>query len=301
MDPTALTEAERQQQEQLARFIEERVQSQVGPALNAALAAAEATRLARDIVRPKIIKPEAFTGNRDRESVEQWLFLSDGFLAASGVTDDLNRITIMSTYLRGPALAWWRRVSTLAPPERPTTWADFGTQLLRTFQPINPAENARDRLARLHQTGSVRAYGTLMRNAALEIPDITDAELKDRFIRGLKKETMKDVRMRAPSSFEQAVQLAERYDSMLYTNPRNHAIPFGSGPGPAPMELGAITDNRRSYHTTNPNQSHGGSRPKLTPEMRNQLIRDGKCFYCRNPGHLALDCAERKRDLARRG
>ena len=119
--------------------------------------------------------------------------------------------------------------------------------------------------------------------------------------------------MRSPISFEQAVQLAERYDAMLYTSPRSQAIPFGHGSGPTPMELGAITDQRRSYgnnsgqrngyHTASTSNRHDGSNnrrpPQLTPELRQQLIKDGKCFYCRLPGHRALDCAQRKRDLSK--
>ena len=29
---------------------------------------------------------------------------------------------------------------------------------------------------------------------------------------------------------------------------------------------------------------------KLTPKERNQLTKEGKCFYCKKPGHMAHGC-----------
>jgi len=51
----------------------------------------------------------------------------------------------------------------------------------------------------------------------------------------------------------------------------------GAGPshGPAPMELGAVRS--------------AGLKP-LTEAEREQLRKEGACFRCREPGHLAKDC-----------
>ena len=275
------------------------------PAVNVAVAAEKLTQK-----RPKVPQPDPFYGDR-KENVEQWIFLASTYLAAAGITDGPGCIILMSAYLRGPALAWWRRTASLPPAQQPTTWADFCSALTATFQPINPAETARDELATLRQTTSVRAYATLMRNAALDVPDITDGELKDRFIRGLKTQTMRDVRMRTPATFEQAVQLAERYDTMLYDYQQpQHAIPFGHESSPVPMELGTIaeqrsihgsrTDQRIGYRTDssgNHRTSGNNRRQQLSPEMREQLRRDGKCFYCHQPGHMARDCQQRQQDM----
>ena len=34
-------------------------------------------------------------------------------------------------------------------------------------------------------------------------------------------------------------------------------------------------------------------RTKLTPELREQLQKEGKCFYCRKTGHMAYNCPEK--------
>jgi hypothetical protein len=105
--------------------------------------------------------------------------------------------------------------------------------------------------------------------------------------------------MRMPTSFEQAVQLAERFDNVMHQN----RFPEASGPpkraefhsrydGPTSMELGAMfrpNDNRQR-------NSNGKRLPKLTPEMKQQLIKEGKCFFCRKPGHMALQCPLRRQN-----
>jgi hypothetical protein len=86
--------------------------------------------------------------------------------------------------------------------------------------------------------------------------------------------------------------MAERLDAITYQYRRDQAdwtsnrqrIPTNGRPqdGPTPMELSAIT--------------HPPPRrfEKLTPQLRAQLIREGKCLYCREPGHMAMDCPKKK-------
>lgn len=293
--------------QQIQAFIAAQVQAQVQEqlaAIQAAQPAAEPAHHHDEGPRLKVKVPETFYGNSLKEDVELWLYQVDHWLRAGRVQLEMEKIILATGLLRGAALSWWRSVE-LA-PNPPITWEDFRGRLKEAFQPINPVETARDRLARLRQTTSANAYATIFRNVTLEIPGITDDEKKDRFIRGLKRRTQEEVRLRTPSTFEEAVQLAVRYDSLM--RPSNWgggtARDGSSSHGPAPMELGAITSTNRpsSYRPNgqNPNgrDPNGSSSPnqrtKLTPELRQQLIKEGKCFYCRKPGHRALQCPEKK-------
>ncbi len=69
---------------------------------------------------------------------------------------------------------------------------------------MNPTETARDRLARLRQTGPVRSYASAFRTVTLLIHTITNDEKKDRFICGLKPKIMHDVKVKAPTTFDEA-------------------------------------------------------------------------------------------------
>lgn len=257
--------------------------------------------------RLKPIKPEAFFGDSTKDDVDLWLFLIEQWLLAGYVNVDTEKIVLATGLLRGAALTWWR--SLYDAPNTPSTWVEFKTQIRAAFQPINPIEDARDRLARLRQNTSVNAYASIFRKTVLEIPSITDDEKKDRFIRGLKRRTLEHVRVRNPDTFEEAVQIASRYDSLLASygrfenqrsnRPNNYSI--RQHQGPIPMELGAIyssnsnrANNGGSYTNHNKN-GYGEQRPKLTPELRSQLMKEGKCFFCRKPGHRAIECQEKRR------
>jgi len=282
--------------EELQAFIYHTINQQFGPTVPQELAQREVHRLAQQYTGTvKLPKPEVFKGGKQMREVDEWIFVMNTYLTACHIHLDIERITIASGYLRDAALTWWRQVNQEGNPNRPTTWAAFCQVLTCTFQPLNPAEVARDTLARLRQTTSVRQYAAMIRNTALEIPGITDDELKDRFIRGLKPATMAEVRLRAPTSFAQAVQLADRYDTLRYSITRPAAMPSvpfpsGSSNGPSAMELGATLD--ASHNSPAPRHQ---PRPRLTPQLRQQLIKEGKCFLCRKPGHMAMNCPERKK------
>ena len=275
-------------------------------------------------------KPEAFSG-APREPVDLWLFQIDQWLTAGGVTADHERIVLATGLLRNSALLWWRSI--YGRPDTPITWQAFMESITAAFQPINPTESARDRLANLRQTGPVRTYASIFRAIILDIPTITEDEKKDRFIRGLKPSLMREVRVRAPPTFEEAVTMSVRLDAIGW-----HAMsrPGGSTTnGPVPMELGltrhvtsanpngsaaAIRSSptanavnsewaRPSYRDvttgninvvrSRPSPSNTSSRPlpprsKLTDRDRADLRRRGMCFKCRKAGHIARECPERE-------
>jgi hypothetical protein len=56
-----------------------------------------------------------------------------------------------------------------------------------------------------------------MQELAMQVSDMTDAELLDRFMRGLKPRMRMEVTMREPQSFNEAVKFADRYDSLFNT------------------------------------------------------------------------------------
>jgi hypothetical protein len=302
----------------LNRMIEEAVQVRLGPAVEAELAARGApapvasgssTHIAGGI---KLESPPEFAGTLPGLSPTAWLFKVSSYFNATGVTDDATRIAVASYRLTGPALSWWRTIEPLpdTASSKPKTWGEFCTALTGTFSDAIPVEHARDRLAALQQRTSVRQYAYIFRNTAIEIPNIANEELKDRFIRGLKPAVRQEVRMRNPSTFEDAVQMAERYDSLRYgasystSYPKQPSHFFGNKghEGPAPMDLGAMTDARQRWNgkaSGNQPSGNNGLNGKLTPELKQKLIKEGRCFYCRETGHRALACPKRKQQSSK--
>lgn len=233
---------------------------------------------------------EKFTGKLG-ESPHQWIFTLEAAFNACH-TPDGDRLNIAITCLRDTAQIWWRNRMMESDP--PDNWLRFSMELIQAFQVVNSVKDARDKLARLRQTKSVRNYATTFKALALEIPGITDDEKRDRFIRGLKTNTQKEVELRDPPTFEAAVGIAERYDAVSYRIHNYESAAGGlarnmSGNGQRstafseaqPMELGNINQASKTF-------------TKLTPEIREQLKREGRCLYCREKGHVVQNCQKLK-------
>lgn len=234
--------------------------------------------------RHAYVKLPEFEG-KPSEDVEEWLFSLQLHFDAHD-TAAHKRVKLAAASLRGTALTWWRFQVLSKEDAAPTTWDDFADALTAAFQPINPAKTARDKLANLRQTTSVAAYAHSFRNLALHIPDLHDAEKLDRFIRGLKPNTQRELAIRAPPTFEDAVNMADRYDTLVYNQQRLHRRSTdpphrrsdAGADGAVRVKLAAINANETKTYT------------KLTPELRAQLAKEGKCFYCRIAGHTAANC-----------
>lgn len=236
--------------------------------------------------RNKPPKPDQFFGTDDAKRVRQWIFQVENYFNVMN-EPEARRVPYATTLLRKNALLWWQ---SLRPEERPAAWDDFTRVLIEYFQPISATLVARDTLARLYQKSSVKQYVEEFKAQVLNIPDITDAEKLDRFRRGLKKEVQLHVAFANPPTFDQAVTVAEQIDEVLYSHrryvPKPPYTPRPGNPNPnraVPMEIGAIQPG-----------NDDNKYKKLTPEEKAELNRINGCYYCRKPGHRALECPLKK-------
>src|SRR3954452_17514316 len=92
------------------------------------------------------------------------------------------------------------------PPTPLPNWVEFQEQLTQQFRPINANKIARDKLACLRQTGSVRAYNQIFMSTILEIPHIDEYEKFDRYVRGLKDRIRQEIEIREINTVEEAMR-----------------------------------------------------------------------------------------------
>lgn len=210
--------------------------------------------------RLKIPTPKPYDGSQASGAVENFLFDCSQYFVAKQTPAD-KHVFFAAALLEGVAKTWWRFLCHKAGTRIDALydWQVFHDQLLDRFRVANATRHARDQLADLKQEGSVRIYAQKMQDLALQIPSMQDDELLDRFLRGLKTRTRMEVTMREPQTFEEAVRLADRYDSLFTPgfNFSGQAIP-GRAPaarpsipyvirstnppiaGPVPMEIDAL-------------------------------------------------------------
>lgn len=244
-------------------------------------------------------KPDTFSGDRaDAKSIRAWVYQVNNYFTAAR-EPEANRLPYAVALLRDNALLWWQ---SLKPAERPTTWDDLGKALVAYFAPLSTTYVARDMLARLIQKGSVKAYTDEFKKLVLNIPDMSESEMSDRYRRGLKPQVRLHVTFANPDTFEEMCVLAEQIDSIIYMNKpygglgSKHSPKDHGGSNPTPMEVGGVNE-KKSYADA----AKGAPKfPKLTAEERERLRASGGCFYCRKTGHIATECPDKKKSHKKR-
>lgn len=209
-----------------------------------------------------------------------------------------------ASLLRGPAALWWKQhldatENNLA--ARIDDWETFAKALVARFQTVNATAVARDRLSHLRQIGRVRDFVNHFQRVCSEIPGITEDEMMDRFCRGLKRSIRQQVEaLKAVHEDKMTIiklfNLAERLDAAEAST----AYHSRTWTPPAPRDSSQDSSKRSGFSGGVSEDSdvvmslnamnNKTSRSKLTDQERKQLMQDGRCFYCKEKGHLAARC-----------
>lgn len=237
---------------------------------------------------PKPPRPDSYSGQRDFMILSNWLFSIDIFLAASANIPTTLQVTYVANFLKGEALLWFRATfgnTNLTLIE----WRDLRTAIQEYFAPPNQDRRLQDEWANLRQTGPVNLYVSYIVALAMQIPSLSEAQILDKFIRGLKPKTRIEVELRDPRTPQEAYRLADRFDRIVY---------------------GASTPSFLSQHFKTPQRetSYDGYEPMQIDVLRTQRPRrqprhltdaemqkcreNGACFRCQKQGHIAVNCPE---------
>ncbi|KAK1430025.1 hypothetical protein QVD17_12474 [Tagetes erecta] len=161
--------------------------------------------------RVEIPKPSPFVGKREARAVDDFIWEMEQYLAGVQVLDDATKVKTATMYLKDTAALWWRRRS--MDIERGTctikTWAEFVQELKRQFYPVNAEHEARSRLRKLKQTGTIKAYVKEFTTLILEIPDLSDKDSLFYFLDGLQPWAKIELERRNVQDLASAIAIAE--------------------------------------------------------------------------------------------
>ena len=226
--------------------------------------------------RPKLRKPELFKG---KGSVHSWIEHMDNYLQGSEPTQAL---AIATSYLDGNAHEWWIVFRTTQEGSDVKTWDDLKEALRKRFQPLNKKKAARDKLAKWKQVKDVSSFNEDFLRIILDIPYISMEEQIDRYTRGLKPYIWKELCTRDYNELGDAMRDAERVEAAhkrLGSKPTTTQNPQKpNADTPVPMDLGNVKLG------------------KLTPAEREQCKKEGRCFRCRQKGHISKTCPKGQRN-----
>ena len=234
-------------------------------------------------IRPR--QPDAYHGQRDFLLLGNWIFSVDQYFLLTDMPAH-KQGPYVSTLLRDEALLWYRSSYEQWNPATPLTWEILRTAMREYFAPPNEDRRLQDEWASLKQYGTVFEYVSVLRALAMQIPGLSQAQILDKFIRGLKPKTRIEVELRDPRTPDEAYRLADRFDRIVY-RAKNTSF---------------LTENYNRYSTST---SYGepmqidtlrARRPVQQKDMQ-RLRSQGLCFACQKPGHIAANCPTARRQI----
>ena len=278
----------------------------------------------------KIDWPAHFTGIVGQGPVlRHWGYGMADVNAVRGISlaDDVDTSTAIleaATRLSQSALEWYHDTwlplaAAIEQAGVKPKWSQFMAHLQAMFEPLPPSFIARAELKSLRQTGALADYIHRFRLLSSRIPDMAEADRVERFIDGLKPALAAKVTISLCEDLITATSVAIKLEASyqaLQLNRAQVARPpfvargrqFNAPNAPArhgavaavPMELGHVATHDDTYDeheesVSSPSlaalqQQQRAPIPKLTDAVKAELAAQGKCYRCRQKGHIARNC-----------
>ena len=218
-----------------------------------------------------------------------WVFKISQFFEYHSVPD-LERLTIASFYMDGPALAWFQW---MARNHQLPTWTGF-LQAIEARFAHSPYEDPTGQLFKLMQKGSVRDYLTQFEALANRITGLSPSSLLSCFISGLDPAIRREVQALQPLTMVHAAGLARLQEEKFQDTQRNPRIrpSFPSSPS---TPLSFSTPSPPSPLPLLPSPAKPPPLPvkRLSPEELASHRERGLCFYCDNKFTRGHRCSSR--------
>ena len=144
-----------------------------------------------------------------------------------------------------------------------------------TLHPPNEDRRLQDEWTNLKQYGTIFEYVSVLTALAMRIPGLSQIQILDKFIHGLKPKTRIEVELRDPKTPDEAYRLTDRFDRIVYGVRNTSFLTSGASSNAdygEPMQIDTLRPHRP------------GQRNVQRP--RNQ----GLCFTCKKSGHIAANC-----------
>lgn len=252
-------------------------------------------------------KPEYFTGDY-KSNPETWIDQVYEYMMLTKIPPQLY-VTFAATYLRDQARIWWSSMSQ-EDKIKNSDFYIFKQTLLSKYRPVNQQRTARTQLKTLKQLNSVSSYNNAFSNIIQLIHDMSLADKLDNYMNGLKIHIQEKLVTEEFTSLENAMNAAARIDTLLYNKRNgnsmnqnynnNYSKPKHSMPQAAEVNniqtwtMGPVEHNEYTGSPPPMNEMNTTVNAvkftKLTPEQREQLKREGRCFKCRQHGHMSNSC-----------
>lgn len=225
------------------------------------------------------LKTEPFNGDHTRTKEILAHCALNFRLNKTKYKDDADKIAYLLSLCQGGTAGPWMVDILETDPDlagADKKWDLFKEVFRKQFSPINATSAAIVSMESLKQTGTATDYiakfKPLQKSSGVDSVDV----FKQWFFKGMNRALVEKIVGQDPSSYDSAdklYNLAERLDLAWRAN--------------------------QSERPSEPRRFQGGNKTsirKLTPQDKQKLMREGRCFGCREVGHLTADCPKFGRD-----
>lgn len=230
--------------------------------------------------RMEVPKPKPFVGKRDAKEVENFIWQMEQFFEGCNLVDEAAKVRQASYYLSDVASLWWRRKQADIEKGlyRIDTWEEFRRELKRHFYPENVVYEAKKKLRELKHKGSIAEYVKEFTTLMLQIPSMSDEDLRFFFVDGLQHWAKQEIQRRDVKTLDEAIATAEsliEYQRHPDAAKAKKDKDYGKGGGEK-------RDGKK------PNFQRHDTR-KEYEEKKKAFIPKGGCFLCKGP-HAMSSC-----------
>lgn len=252
----------------------------------------------------KIKQPEPYDGSRNLGKIIGFCWDMQTYFTLNKVPTN-EQAMHLGFYLTNEAKLWFQQLT--QQPNFHTFTGDNILQLLKDyFAPKDTEDKLRTQLGSWKQLTSLDKYIAGFQKLVLQMPFLTENEKIYAFKHNLKPALYRHVNEAKPTTLLETINAAniaedtERQASQQATNfgnskngkrndkPRptfnnnSNQTPYQQKPQqPAndPMDVGVLQS-----------RTGGKQQPKIGDEEKKKLMKEGRCFKCKESGHLAKNC-----------